>query len=73
MKVTELETMEEIVQNNRRLFWDGWDVYEWVLRRGAELSVNGLLHNNRWGVVKHRVTVDRNGWEVPDGWITTVR
>lgn len=64
--ITTLEEMEEIVSQNRNLFWDGWTVIDWRPRAGGQFSVNGLRHKGQWGIAKYRIEPNENGWEVPN-------
>lgn len=57
-------TAHKVVDSNRNLFWDGWDIVEWKPNRDALYKKNGMFRNGRWGVAK-RFTPGSNGWKVP--------
>jgi hypothetical protein len=62
--VSSLEKMEQIVDSNRSLSWDGWDVVELIPSRSAFFKTNGIQKDGRW-YIKNTYTVDRDGWRIP--------
>jgi hypothetical protein len=55
-----------IVNNNKNLFWNGWEIVE--VRRDADAIFNkyGIFHKGAWHKVVRRVAVDSDGmWKVP--------
>ena len=55
-----------IVNNNKNLFWNGWEIVE--VRRDADAIFNkyGIFHKGAWHKVVRRVSVDSDGmWKVP--------
>lgn len=68
MNINSLDKMEEIVQNNKKLSWDGWTVVALEASEKARTSVNGVLINNKWYLSK-RFEPNANGWEIPDKFV----
>lgn len=67
MLITDLEQMEEIVNKNNNLSWDGWDVVFLAQDDYAEFLHEGYFDKqaNKW----YRKTIyscGSNGWEIPD-------
>ena len=64
MLVNDLSAMESIVQSNKNLFWDGWDVIQYKKSDRAIFEKDGALFRNQW----HKKTVFKiteKGWEIP--------
>ncbi len=61
--IDSLETMEQIVDNNEALSWDGWTVIETKSSPAAWMSPQGAYQNGKW-VVRKRYEWD-NGWNIP--------
>jgi hypothetical protein len=57
--------MEQIVENNKALKWDGWDVIQLTPSQSAWMQSNGAYIGGKWYTVK-RYTVSTNGWEIPN-------
>jgi hypothetical protein len=67
MLVDNLEDMQLIVNNNKDLFWNGWDVVHHTLSLEAEFSEDGVFKNNKW--YKQKVfALTENGWKIPDSF-----
>jgi len=65
MIIKNLETMEDIVRNNKNLYWDGWTVVNFYHSDKARTSKHGSLVNGKWAMIK-RFVPDRNGWNIPE-------
>jgi hypothetical protein len=64
MIIKSLDEMEEIVQGNPNLVWEGWDVL-WYRPNGAGfLKKDGAFFNGTWTRLK-RITPSRDGWHLP--------
>ena len=64
MLVTNLSEMEQIVDSNHTLFWDGWNVVQYKKSDRSQFDKNGVFFRGKW----HRKTVfpiTENGWELP--------
>ena len=48
MIVDNLEVMESIVSDNKKLSWDGWDVIEMTQSDKGRLSTTGAVVNGVW-------------------------
>jgi hypothetical protein len=68
MKISSLEQMETIVENNVSLDWDGWDVVEYQSSPTAWMKPNGVYRNNGWSLRKfYRLT--SAGWDLPNKFV----
>ena len=65
MLVTKLEHMEEIVESNDDLFWDGWNVVKYTNSRSAMYSVDGVFRNGKW-MKKKVFPLTEQGWLLPE-------
>lgn len=62
------EQAHRVVENNKFLHWDGWDIVDFKLDSAAEYDKRGSRYKGRWGFEK-RFTPDRNGWKVPQRYV----
>jgi hypothetical protein len=70
MKITNLETMEDIVRKNSNLFWEGWSVCVYIKEDGF-YSSSGIYKNEEW--LKKRIfEYTAHGWNIPDRFIKNV-
>jgi hypothetical protein len=65
MLINSLEQMEQIVENNKLLSWDGWTVLENKVKENGATNKNGIRLNNRW-IIQNRYELGSNGWEIPN-------
>jgi hypothetical protein len=65
MLISSLEKMENIVENNKSLSWDGWTVLENRTNENGMMSQDGVLVNGKW-IVQKRYEPSANGWEIPN-------
>lgn len=65
MIIKDLEEMETLVSQNKKLAWDGWDVLQITKTDKGRTHINGKLINNDWYIVK-RFAPNRDGWVIPD-------
>ena len=65
MIIKSLETMEKIVNKNKNLLWDGWNVIDLKKSELAKTSPSGIRINGEWYLHKVYV-VNRNGWYIPN-------
>lgn len=68
MLVSSLEKMENIVENNDALSWDGWTVLENKTNENGMLSKDGAYVNGRW-IVQKRYELGASGWEIPNKFV----
>jgi hypothetical protein len=64
MIINDLETMENIVNNNNTLSWIGWDVVERHKTQKAKTSKDGIFVDGYWYTQKV-YPVTREGWSIP--------
>ncbi len=65
MLISSLEQMEEIVEKNDNLSWDGWTVLENKTKENGIMSAEGRYVNGRW-IVQKRYEATASGWEIPN-------
>lgn len=68
MKISSLEKMEEIVAQNKALFWDGWTVVNSYPSDKARTSKFGAYVNGKWHLQKRFVPAT-GGWDIPDKFV----
>lgn len=65
MLVNDLNHMEKIVESQRDLYWDGWNVVKFKKDPSAFTSVNGVFRNGHWGKTTTFPVTER-GWDIPE-------
>lgn len=65
MIINQLEKMENIVNSNPNLFWDGWTVVHKTKTNKAIMSKHGMKINGKWYITK-RFEITRSGWDIPE-------
>lgn len=65
MLIRSLETMEDIVKNNKTLAWNGWDVIQYTPNPTAWRKSDGAFINGKWYTRKTFV-LTTDGWEIPN-------
>jgi hypothetical protein len=68
MQIKSLKQMENIVENNKFLSWDGWTVISMEKTEKARTSAQGAYVNGSW-YIKKRFEPVRNGWEIPNKFV----
>lgn len=68
MNIKSLEQMEEIVNSNKNLFWDGWSVVNRYRSEKGRTSKYGAYIDGKWYMTR-RFNLDRNGWNIPESMI----
>ena len=63
MIVDNLEVMESIVSDNKKLSWDGWDVIEMTQSDKGRLSTTGAWY------IKKIFSPSRDGWNIPTKYV----
>ena len=56
--------MEQIVDNNSALSWDGWTVIESKKSPTAWMKPEGAFVNGKW-VLQNRFELSTDGWNIP--------
>lgn len=64
MLISSLEKMEDIVNKNKSLKWDGWDVIHFYPSEKGRTSRWGLRIKDQWFLHK-RYSITETGWEIP--------
>lgn len=70
MKINSLEEMEKIVNNNKNLFWEGWNVCAYENEDGF-YSKKGIYKDNKW-LIKNSFLFKDNAWTIPDRYINGI-
>jgi hypothetical protein len=65
MVIKSLEQMEKIVESNKSLSWNGWDVVHLVPNPAAWSKPDGAYVKGRWHIQKI-FALSTNGWEIPN-------
>jgi len=68
MIIKTLEQMEEIVSNNKDLYWDGWSVINRYKSDKAKTSKYGVYFKGSWYMSK-RFDPSRSGWDIPERFV----
>lgn len=68
MKINSLEQMETIVENNKSLLWDGWNVKEITPSTTGWTKPNGMFRNNEWFIQK-QYNLRYDGWDIPNKFV----
>ena len=69
MNIKSLNTMDKIVEKNKNLIWDGWNVIDLKESNTAKTSVNGIRIKDKWYL--HKVySPGREGWNIPNTYRT---
>jgi len=63
MIISDLNKMEEIVNKNSNLSWDGWNVIHLSKSNSAMYKQNGAFVNNTWNI-KTVYEPGKNGWNI---------
>lgn len=66
--IKDLETMEKIVNDNKDLSWDGWDVIEVKPSPSAMFKTNGAFINGKWHI-RNVFKYGSKGWEIPGKYV----
>ena len=68
MNITSLDAMETIVENNKSLFWNGWNVEERTVNPMAWTKPEAKFIRNTWYSVKTYLLTD-SGWDIPTKFV----
>jgi hypothetical protein len=68
MYINSLEKMEEIVQKNKELIWDGWTVIHSYQSEKARTSKFGRRVDGSWHL-QRRFELKRKGWDIPERFL----
>jgi len=64
MFITNENYANKIVDTNKSLFWEGWNIVEFKPASDAYYSPQGAFHNGKWGY-KNVFALTEQGWKVP--------
>ena len=65
MKIKSLEQMESIVEKNKALSWDGWNVVSLLPNPTGWMRTDGVFVKNKW-YTKRVYEITETGWEIPN-------
>lgn len=68
MLVTSYEYAHQLVENNKFLSWDGWDIVEFKPNDSAMFTPDGAYRNGSWGFMKV-FKLNNDGWKVPKHYV----
>jgi hypothetical protein len=60
--------METIVENNKSLLWDGWNVKEVTQSPTGWMKPNGIFRKGEWFIQKH-YNLRYDGWDIPNKFV----
>ena len=66
--INSLEEAETIVDNNKSLGWNGWDIVHFNKMPTAWMKPEGVYRNGEWYIQKH-YNPSEKGWEIPDKFV----
>lgn len=69
MLITSLDQMEQIVNDNHSLRWDGWTVVNYTKSPTAWTKSNGAFLNGKW-YTTNRYEPNQAGWELPNRFVS---
>jgi hypothetical protein len=65
MLIKSLEEMQTIVENNKTLAWDGWNVIQLKASPLADMQINAKFINGKWYETTN-IELSEKGWDVPN-------
>jgi hypothetical protein len=65
MLIKTYEQMSNIVENCRKLEWDGWDVVAYVQDDTGFFEMDGVFKEEKW-YVRKTYKLEKDGWDIPD-------
>jgi hypothetical protein len=68
MLVSSYDYAHKMVETNKFLSWNGWDIVEFKPNDSAEYKAEGSLQNGLWGFAK-TFPLTEKGWEVPSKYV----
>jgi hypothetical protein len=68
MKINSLEQMETIVENNKSLLWDGWNVKEITPSPTGWMKPSGVFRKGSWFVQRY-YNLKYDGWDIPNKFV----
>lgn len=66
MLIQSLEKMEQIVEKDRSLYWEGWTVINSYPSKKGSTSQYGAYVKGEWHL-QRRFEPTEKGWEIPEG------
>jgi hypothetical protein len=68
MKIKKIEDAENLIKNNKFLFWSGWDIVSLLEDPNAYMNINGIFKDNVW-YKKETYSLEEYGWDIPSKFI----
>jgi hypothetical protein len=68
MKIKKIEDAENLIKNNKLLFWSGWDIVALFEDPSAYMNINGIFKDNVW-YKKETYSLEEYGWDIPSKFI----
>lgn len=65
MQIQSLEQAETIVQRNKQLSWDGWNIVRLKPNKAGWMQRNGAFKDGQW-FEKTVYEPNCDGWKIPD-------
>ena len=69
MKILDYDQADNVVETNRSLYWDGWDIVSWVRNPNGATNIRGMFRDGSWGIAKYFRMNSNGEWAVPDKYV----
>ena len=63
------DTAHEVVERNRFLSWDGWDIVTWRRDARGYSDKRGQFRDG-WGILFRYPVTDSGEWKIPENYVT---
>jgi hypothetical protein len=64
--VADYDTAHKIVEDNKFLEWDGYDITTWRKNPGALMDRRGAFRDGAWGLLYRYPLQDDGTWNIPE-------
>lgn len=72
MKITNIDTMDQIVKSNTNMAWDNWTVIVYTDDDGY-FTKNGVFKDGQWKTQYRFNMRDYGVWDIPDRFVKHVQ
>jgi hypothetical protein len=67
--ISDYETMDSIVESDKALSWNGWDVVFDKKTPNGYSHFNGVFKNGEW-YIRKTFPITESGWNIPDRMVS---
>ena len=68
-KTLDYDEAHKIVEGNRFLRWDGWDIVTWRKDASGFMDTRGKFNRGAWGIEFRYPVRDDGTWKVPFAYV----